>query len=46
MKKLLPKEMTVDKIDELLENKNIDPTLRASLEKKKELLANNQTVRK
>lgn len=38
--------MTVEKIDKLLENKSIDPTLRESLEKKKELLANNQTVRK
>ena len=46
MKKLSLKEMTVEKIDKLLENKNIDPTLRANLEKKKELLANNQNVLK
>ena len=39
-------ELTIKKIDELLENKNIDPILKASLENKKKILSNNETVKK
>lgn len=46
MKKLSNEKLTVEKIDKMLQNKDIDPTLRESLEVKKKILATQQTVRK
>lgn len=46
MKKLSNEKLTVEKIDKMLQNKDIDPTLRESLEAKKKILATQQTVRK
>ena len=39
-------KLTVEKIEKLLENKDIDSTLRENLEAKKKILATQQTVRK
>lgn len=36
----------IEKIDQHLKGKNIDPTLRADLEKKREILSKNKTVQK
>ena len=46
MKKLSTDKLTVEKIEKLLENKEIDSTLRENLEAKKKILATQQTVRK
>lgn len=46
MKKLSTDKLTVEKINKLLENKDIDPILRENLEAKKKILANQQIVRK
>lgn len=36
----------IEKIDQQLRGKNIDPILKADLEKKKEILSKNKTVKK
>ena len=46
MKKLSTDKLTVEKIEKLLQNKEIDSTLRENLEAKKKILATQQTVRK
>lgn len=46
MKTLSNDKLTVEKIEKLLQNKDLDPTLRESLEAKKKILATQQTVRK
>ena len=40
------KKLTVKQIDELLQNKEIDETLKESLKKKKEILSKDKTVTK
>ena len=40
------KKLSLKKIDELLEKKDIDPTLKADLKKKREILDKDKTVKK
>ena len=40
------KKLSLKQIEELLKQKDIDPTLKESLEEKKKILTNNQTIQK
>lgn len=40
------KKLSLKQIDDLLKQKDIDPTLKESLEEKKKILTNNQTIQK
>lgn len=40
------KKLTTKQIDDLLKQKDIDPALKESLKKKKQILANDKTVTK
>jgi hypothetical protein len=40
------KKLSLKQIDDLLKHKDIDPTLKESLEEKKKILTNNQTIQK
>lgn len=40
------KKLSLKQIDDLLKQKEIDPTLKESLEEKKKILTNNQTIQK